>query len=233
MLIRSLVLATTGRGSIFLSRLANNYADRFIAFGFLAVGYVPPSPLKFSDYLANTVKLAGYELLGYWYFFAEDTASKLLEENFESFFSMLLADDSKLWRTHVAPTDALKAWVEADKRTEYASFLLKEEVEKQKENLLIGGLSSPLLWYKVKVTGLDAEDGKDIAPQNFLIHKPAFFGAATRDYVCTPALGKVALERCSKGSLTIKDYDAGHWLLWEQKDKLNEDLLEWIRGLPL
>ena len=40
----SLAKSRNHRGVKIASRLANLYADRFIAFAFLAVGYMPPQP---------------------------------------------------------------------------------------------------------------------------------------------------------------------------------------------
>jgi len=214
-----------------LSRLANYYADRFIAFSFLAVGYVPPSDKGFEDNLALGKKLAGYELFGYWPFFAENGAHKIIEKNFDSFYSLLLAEDEKLWKSHLAPIGALKAWVEADKKVSLAPYVSKEEINIQKELLLRGGLEAPLCWYKVSVSGMDAEDGKGIAPENIPIQQPVFFGGALRDTVCLAAIGKVTAAQFCKGPLTIREFDAGHWVMWEEKDTVNQELLKWIQGL--
>ncbi|KAF8064072.1 alpha/beta-hydrolase [Lyophyllum atratum] len=218
-------------GSGLVSRLANYHADRFIAFGFLAMSYMAPSDAKFEDMLAQTKKLAGYELFGYWPFFSEKDAHKVIEKNIDSFYSLLLPKDPKLWREHVAPTGAFKAWVEADKKTTFASYVPEEEIEIQKGLLLRGGLEAPLCWYKTTVLGLDAEDSKGIAKENLIIRQPVFFGAALKDYVCVAAIGKAVSQQYCKGSLTIKEFDAGHALVWEEKNKVNKELLEWIKGL--
>lgn len=217
-------------GCVLVSRLANYHADRFIAFAFLVGSYVAPSDATFEDALVYSKQIVGYELLGYWAFFAEADAHKIIEKNFDSFYSILLAEDTKLWVSHLAPTGTLKAWVEGNKKTNLATYLPEEEVKIQKENLLKGGFEGPLCWYKTTVFGIDAEDGKGIAPENIPIQQPVFFGAAMKDYVCLGAVGKASAAQYCKGPLTIKEFDAGHWLMWEEKDKLNGELLEWIKG---
>ncbi|KAG6876514.1 hypothetical protein C0992_012610 [Termitomyces sp. T32_za158] len=219
------------RGSGVVSRLANYYPDRFVAFAFLALGYFPPSSMKFADSYAQTSEIAGRELFGYWYFFAEKGAPELIEKNIDSFYSLALADDPKLWTTHLAPSGACKAWVEGNMKTKYASYLLENEIERQKNELLKGGLTGPVNYYKTKVFDLDLEDLKAIAPENLVIHKPVFLGTALQDYVCLAPLQKVVAARSVKGPLTIKEFDTGHWVMWEEKDKMNEELLAWIQGL--
>ncbi|KAF5376024.1 hypothetical protein D9615_007726 [Tricholomella constricta] len=217
-------------GSILVGRLANYHPDRFIAFAFLAEGYAVPN-IKFEDLLAYSKQRAGYELFGYWSYFAEEDAHKSIEKNFDSFYSLLLAEDPKLWLSHVAPTGAFKAWVEADKRTPTVSCLSEEEVKLQSEALLRGGLEGPLCWYKIRVSCLDIEDGKGIAPESYFIQKPVFFGGATQDCVSLLALNKIVIEQYTKGPLTVKEYETGHWIMWQAKDKLNQDLLEWFQTL--
>ncbi|KAG5636837.1 hypothetical protein H0H81_006664 [Sphagnurus paluster] len=215
-------------GSIVVSRLANYYPDRFLGFGFLAGGYSAPSSAKFEESIILVNKLIGRELLGYWLFFNEDDAHKILEKNFDSFYSIVVPEDPALWVSNLSPTGALKAWVEEDKRTAVLSCLTEEEVRYHKQALLQGGLQAPLNWYRARVRSLDAEDNKDVTPENIFIHKPVFFGAATHDM---PALGKASCEKFAKGPLTINEFNASHWLMWEKKEEVNEKLLEWIQGL--
>ncbi|KAF8064071.1 alpha/beta-hydrolase [Lyophyllum atratum] len=217
-------------GSILVSRLANYHPDRFIAFAFLVVSYVYPSDAKLEDVLALTKQLVGYELLGYWAFFSEKDAHEIVEKNMDSFFSLLLAEDPKLWATHLGPSGALKAWLESDRKTTLGSYLTEEEVKVQKEKLLKGGFEAPLCWYKNSVMGLDAEDGKSIPPENLSIQKPVFFGAAMQDVLCLAAMG-MGVSQHIKGPLTVKEFNTGHWLMWEERDKLNQELFDWVEGV--
>ncbi|KAG6895865.1 hypothetical protein C0992_011964 [Termitomyces sp. T32_za158] len=218
-------------GSGVVSRLANYYPDRFVAFAFLALGYYPPSSMKFADSYTQTFEIAGRDLFGYRYFFAEEGAPELIEKNIDSFYSLILADDPKLWMTHLAPSGACKAWVKGNMKTKYVSYLPENEIEKQKNELLKGGLTGPVNYYKTNVFDLDLEDLKAIAPENLMIHKPVFLGTALQDYVSLAPLQKAVAAQSVKGPLTIKEFDTGHWIIWEEKDKMNEELLAWIQGL--
>jgi len=74
------------RGSFIASRFVQLYSDRVIAVGFLAVGYSVPNPnFNYEQALAFTKEKVGYELFGYWDFFAEDGADKIIEEHVSSF----------------------------------------------------------------------------------------------------------------------------------------------------
>ena len=65
------------------SRLANRYADRFTAFAFLAVWYLPPNtnPTSFEETNALTKQLIGYEIFGYWLFFSAEGSDKIIEDH--------------------------------------------------------------------------------------------------------------------------------------------------------
>ena len=53
-----------------------------MALAFLAVGYLPPTPeYDFQKVLARTKQVFGYEVLGYWTFFVEDGADKIIESH--------------------------------------------------------------------------------------------------------------------------------------------------------
>lgn len=70
------------RGSYITGRLANLYPERFTAFGFLSSSYYAPVPdFDYQQLLAATKQAAGYELFGYWEFFSEEGAHKLVEEH--------------------------------------------------------------------------------------------------------------------------------------------------------
>ncbi|KAG5633915.1 hypothetical protein H0H81_004432 [Sphagnurus paluster] len=202
------------KGSIFVSRIANYYPGRFIALAFLAVGYFPYSGETLEQIHASTKKLFGRQLFGYWDYFGEDDCHKSIEKNIDSFYSMVVPEDPKIWATHVTPAGALKAWVEANKNTTVASYLSEEEIKAHKEALLQGGLGGPLNWYKVQTSGLDIEDGKNLTPEQKLVHQPVFFAATTRDEICIPAMGKASCAHFVKGPVKVKEFDTGHWVMW-------------------
>ena len=53
-------------------------------------------------------------------------------------------------------------------------------------------------------------------------------GTAEKDYVCLASL-QVGSTQQIFTNCEVHKYEAGHWLLAEAKDKVNEDLLEWVK----
>ena len=78
-------------------------------------------------------------------------------------------------------------------------------------------LSLPFLIVLVTRRGQSAES---------VFTKPAFFGAALRDYVTRPEIMKPGFPKSA--DLTIVDFDTGHWPQLEQPEQVNVALEAWI-----
>jgi len=218
-------------GSKVTSRLANFFPERFAAFAFLAVPYVPPSPdFDLEKALAQSREKYGYETVGYWKFFAEDGAVELIEKHWDSFVSIIFPHDPAMWKSDLCNTGALKAWLEADKQLEPVSYITEEEQAHQKDLLLKDGMSAPLNWYKVLASGIAHLDDKSVPKENYRISKPAFLGAAKQDYIAVSSQA-IAVFNHFCDNPTIREFDAGHWLLLSHADEVNAELKQWIEGV--
>ncbi|ETW76561.1 epoxide hydrolase [Heterobasidion irregulare TC 32-1] len=223
-------------GSRVVSRLANNHPDRFTAIGFLALAYLPPNPVHDPAAQSARIKqLVGRDLFGYWDYLAEEGADKMIKKNFNSFLSIFFSGSGEIALKNLCPPGALKEWIEANNQGPIAPFLTVEDQEHYRQTLLGGGLASPVAWYKIQTTAgsIRAEDDKLVPKEAYDIQQPVFFGAALRDIVCLPALGNALLKQYAKGPLTVKEFDAGHWVLLSHPKEVNEALLEWIEGLQI
>lgn len=70
------------RGSFLLSRIANYYPDRFLAFTWLAIAYSPPSgPFSVDKINADSERELGYPFFGYWEFFNDPKTVELVDHN--------------------------------------------------------------------------------------------------------------------------------------------------------
>ncbi|KAJ7121590.1 Alpha/Beta hydrolase protein [Mycena epipterygia] len=218
-------------GSGLTSGLANFYPDRFVGFAFLAVGYRQPNPAyNFESFYERISTLSGHECYGYWLFFKEDGADKVIANHMDSFMSIFYPQDPKTWLTDMAPRYKLKEWVVSDKVTPPPSYLTEDDFNRHKTELLKGGLAGPLCWYKQYTTGVVVEDDKLVPKENYMIKHPVFFGAAQQDYVCTPQVALTTMKDACP-ALTVRDYQTGHWVQLADPDKVNKDLLEWIESL--
>ncbi|KAJ7588150.1 alpha/beta-hydrolase [Mycena floridula] len=215
-------------GSKFVSRLANYYPEKFIAFAFLAVGNMPPSPqpVKFEDLLASSKAIAGYELFGYWEFFSQKDADTIVLDHIDSFMSLLFGD-SELKKDNFARTGGLEAWLKADKRGDIQDYVSADEVKHHREILQKGGMAGPLCYYGIMTSDIDFNDNLAIPKQNIMVTKPVFFGAALRDFVALASVQKMVVAKTCTNT-TVCEYDAGHWVMVEKKDEVNRDLLAWI-----
>ena len=68
--------------------------------------------------------------------------------------------------------------------------------------------------------------------EKYKVDKPVFFGGALNDVICIPAQYEQSMPQYVS-NLTIRTYDASHWLHLEKKDEVNKDIKEWLQTLNL
>jgi pimeloyl-ACP methyl ester carboxylesterase len=114
-------------GSKLTSRLYNYYPDRFKAYGFLSLCYLPPDPnFDVEKASAMVQSMLGYDVFGYQLFFSEDGAEQVILDHVrllsvltlscdillvfqvDTFFEILWTEDPKIWIQHLAPRGVLK-----------------------------------------------------------------------------------------------------------------------------
>ncbi|KAI0037020.1 Alpha/Beta hydrolase protein [Vararia minispora EC-137] len=216
------------------SKLASFFPERFEAFGFIAVGYSPPSPgVTWAAIVDQLKRILGYEPWGYLPFMASDESAKLIEGHMDSFMALAFAKDVNAHKDHICPPGAMQIWLKQNRTTPLLSSAIAtpEWAADRKRNLLEGGVAASLCWYKVVVHELASEDDKDIPREHHVLTKPIFFGACTYDAACPPKLGDTALLLCAEGPVTRHEYAAGHWPILTHYEALGKDLLEWLAGL--
>jgi soluble epoxide hydrolase/lipid-phosphate phosphatase len=81
--------ASSTRGTFLLSRLANYYPERFSAYAFIDHGYSAPGHSLTAaaiQHVNSSVQAnRGFSIFGYFLFFNEEDAPKLLDEHVSSF----------------------------------------------------------------------------------------------------------------------------------------------------
>ncbi|KAK0462988.1 alpha/beta-hydrolase [Desarmillaria tabescens] len=204
-------------------RMANYYPDRFLAFGFLAVGYYLAFSLSYEVMMQQVKSTLGIDLFGYWDFFSEEGPRDKLD-------AFCTGDDPELWKHYMGPPGAMKAWVENKKTTAVGSFLTEEDRRVQREELRKGGLAAPVCYYKAVYSTIEADDYQANPPTALKVTKPVFFGGALRDFVALYNVSEaVTKENCE--DVTIHVYDTGHWVQMQAKDEVNQDMLTWIQDV--
>lgn len=213
------------------SRLANFYPDRFLAFAFLAAGYAPPSTKSYEEQTEHLKQFAPYELYGYWKFFSEPGADKIIESHWDSFTSMMFTANPKLWRASTSPSrGGMKEFLLANHRPPTAPYWTAEDKTRMAITMRDPGIAAALNWYKTQTSGIAADDNRQIPRSRYAIPHPVFFGAAKQDYVCLPAIGLHAMRPLCL-DLTVREFDADHWVQLALPNEVNEELLAWIKGV--
>jgi len=209
------------------SRLAVLPSDRFIGFAFLCVGYMDISPEEFNleAIMAAMKAKFGSEILGYWTLLNRDDAASFIEAKIDSFLTVAHPDDPVLWKTVMNIPGALVDWLGQDNRKPRPDYLSEGDYNAMREALLQNGLSAPLNWYKATAAGINRGEMADLEST---LTKPAFYGAALRDYVCLPSIFKFSFPTST--DLTIVDFDTGHWPQLEQPEEVNRALEGWIES---
>ncbi|EKM52143.1 uncharacterized protein PHACADRAFT_151144 [Phanerochaete carnosa HHB-10118-sp] len=225
-------------GSKVVSRLANYYPERFLAYAFFAVPFVQIRPPMDMQVLLDASKQKyGYELFGYWLFLSEPDANDVLQAHIGSFISIFFPHDPALFRTHLAPTGALKQSLLDDFAAPRPPYLSEADAKRFVETFRRNGFAAPTCWYKVMTTALSADDDQQISPERRFppASAPIFYGAAKHDYVCLPENGYAAFGAKEFGghSVTTREYDADHWLILSRADEIVRDLETWIEGTVL
>jgi len=231
--LRKVVSVGYDWGAAVNSRLATVHEERFGAFAFLAVGYMPPG-VRYDVHAhnAHTEDNYGYASFGYWLFFDEDDAGKTVVDHIDSLFSLWFCADENYWKTDCAPIGKMKEWALADRKVEMVPYLSEEELNTIKRNALKGGFEGPTNWYKVFVRGYNNEDMNDVPLHQHDVETPVWFGSALKDYIClAPIMHQGTVDKCS--NTTHVEFDCDHWIPYAQPLKLNEELFKWIEGLKL
>lgn len=75
--------------------------------------------------------------------------------------------------------------------------------------------------------------GSEIPKENYNIKQPVFFGGALQDCICLLSDAVKARTRQYCKDLTMREFDADHWLQLSVPDEVNKELLEWIKGIKV
>ncbi|KZV83189.1 alpha/beta-hydrolase [Exidia glandulosa HHB12029] len=227
-------------GSSLLSRIADLYADRFLGFAFLSVGYIGPNPQAPYDLdilLPFLKKLTGKEIFAYWEFFSKPYADKTIADNIESFFDFLYSEDGySLGNEYWMERGKAEEFVSSGQRTPRAKFLTEEDFAVMREHL-IGpgrGLTGPLNWYKSATTGVNSADDKEVVaklgdkfPVKLSVAQPVLFLGSGKDPIAAPSRMLPPTEQVAS-DFTGVTLDTSHWILLEEPEKVNAEIEKWL-----
>ncbi|KAL8949187.1 MAG: hypothetical protein Q9222_004682 [Ikaeria aurantiellina] len=216
-------------GSFLLSRLANYHPERISAYVFLSVGYKPPmGTFDVDDINDATQKRFGYPMFKYWHFFDSPDAAEIMDGNPASSTSIIYPHDPEVYLSHLCPVGALRRFYQNGTTLPRPVWITAEELSTHSEifSPANGGYGGALNWYKSCMANVNAADEDAIPKEKWQITKPVLLVSCTRDHVAIPELQEETMSGfvASEGGLEIKKLDAGHWVMLEKKDEVNEIL---------
>ena len=214
-------------GTVLATRFTLHEPARVKGLVLLNIGYGRPGPLDIDRAIEMSRLASGYEVFGYWRFFAQDPdAADIIEKNAESFLDIGFPPSEQaldLWRANFTPTGQLKQWlIKGTRLPKRASYLTDIDYHVYL-GYLLEGMRSKLNWYKSRVNNVDRDDEKDLDPY---LKTPCLFLAATRDAVAIPELFSSQKEFIN--DLTVKEIDSTHWMMEEKVNEVNEAIQQWI-----
>lgn len=215
-------------GSPLLSRIVTYYPDRSAKYIFLDIGYVaPPLGLTAAGINAldsHSLATEGYEPSGYWAFFNETGAGRVLDAHHDSFCSVIYTDNDPIyWRTVYGPTGALEAFVEADKMAPTGGFVSDKDREIHNRIFAAerGGYDPCLNHYRALYRDLNLADENVIPHSAANITKPVLLLTAAKDPIGTPARAEAG-TRPYVPDLRVQQIDSGHFMMLEKAEEVND-----------
>ncbi|THH28593.1 hypothetical protein EUX98_g5603 [Antrodiella citrinella] len=221
-------------GSGIVSRLPNFYPDRFVGYAFMNVAWVAPNPnFTLEQFMAQVNSITGYDNFGYWYFFSEEGADKIIEAHIESFMSATFPKEPQTMKHAFALKGALKNSLLSNFKAPLGDFLTDKEQQIFIDTFRKNGFAAPLCYYKIMTRNARGADDATIPKSQLLppLASPLFFGAALQDPVCLAAAGKAAMaSRLPDHNVTIRDFDGDHWMLEYPAiaEEVNRELHVWL-----
>ncbi|TCD69878.1 hypothetical protein EIP91_005955 [Steccherinum ochraceum] len=222
-------------GAFIVSRLANFQPEDFLGYAFFNVSYVTPNPQYDNEkFHAQWKKITGHDNYGYWYFFAEDDADKVIMDHLDAFISAGFSKENNLSADVFSAKGALKRSLLNEYRAEVAPFMTGEDRKIWTETFLKGGFKAPLSFYRIMCNNGRNSDDATIPKERLFppASAPLFYVAALRDSVCDPKGGKASFtqEGLKSHNVSIVEVDGDHWwpMYTEKANEVAQKLETWI-----
>ncbi|KAJ4253801.1 hypothetical protein NW762_010196 [Fusarium torreyae] len=221
-------------GTNVLSRTVVWHPDRFEKLAFLSLGFSAPGIFSDIDGL-NAYSLAqlGYMQFGYFYFFNAYDAGALAASHaglLESFFSLAFPVDNSKWAGNLAGLGTARAWLTNNIITPLPRYLTAEEKKTwmaaySRDNATEASMN----YYKALLRGVQAKDEEVLTDEDRILKVPVLAIGGSQDLVTrSDQLGMMTKPFTAAG-YTEKMVDAGHWMMYEDREGVSSALLEFIK----
>ncbi|KAI3329101.1 alpha/beta-hydrolase [Xylariaceae sp. AK1471] len=215
-------------GAVVLSRAAAWHPGRFTKFVFVSVGYAPAGLLFDVDAVnALAEKTLGYLQYGYWYFFNSYDTADLISQNLESSFHLLFHTNASAWDVDFADVGSARTWLNANITTELPSWLSADyKATWLRHYSQSDAVTSSLNIYRSLLRGIQAPDEAMLTDENRTLRVPVLAIGGSKDLVARAEQQRPQIEPWSSAGYEERVVEAGHWIMLEKGDELNEILIE-------
>ncbi|KAJ7660229.1 alpha/beta-hydrolase [Mycena polygramma] len=235
-------------GSYQVSRLLNYHSERVSAVAFFAVGYQPPVTADTNPVLAHEkmTALFGYDAFAYQRFFVRPEAATLMEQNIDSFITLLYPAKPELWKKTMCVDNEARKWIEGvtegSRNAALPAYMTTEDAERIKQSLLPDkdspvsrpGLAAPLCYYKQLLARGFHEEEAGIDSEKAKVKVPLLYIAFDGDAVGMPKVNDFIHAGYADKTVTRKSIaEADHWGLESHAEEVNAFLKEWLESLDL
>lgn len=219
-------------GCFLLSRLANYHPERFSAYTFIDYGYNAPGhslTTTAMQHINSSVQAnLGFSIFGYFLFFHEEDAPKLLDEHSESVESLFFATDNEIGKKYKGALGGFRTWLTEGKTADLPAYLTSEDHKHYQHAFSVekGGYGPGINWYRASLRNINEEDEQKIPTSAHTLTHPTLLIASSN--FITAAVNFPEQMRPHVPDLKVEKVNGGHWLQLEKADEVNQILDKFV-----
>ena len=170
----------------------------------------------------------GYFSFWYWYVFAFDDGTKLMNDNVESLFDAAHGPPES-WMDILCRKNGTEECVSRGKRQRVLDYATPEMRARFVERLSRDKFDGPQCWYKAQMHIVYEWEQRTIGQKN-VVEVPALFIGGKKYCVCLTGAIYGPQKEGLLPDLTIEEIDAGHWCMLAQPRETGEALVKWLES---
>ncbi|EXL99470.1 hypothetical protein FOIG_08510 [Fusarium odoratissimum NRRL 54006] len=219
-------------GCFLLSRLTNYHPERFSAYAYIDHGYMAPgrslTTAAVQHINRSVEEKLGFSILGYFLFFDDEDAPRLLDEHAKSLY---FTTDEEINKKYKGALGGLRSWLTEGKTTKLPAHLTSED-RKHYEHAFSkekGGYGPAINWYRASLRNINEEDERKITTAAHVLTHPTLLIASTNVITATMNIPEQMLPFVP--DLIVEQVAGGHWLQLEKPDEVNKILDKFVARL--